>query len=181
MGNLDPFTVLLGLFFLFMLGYIGYFVYNLTRPTVTRKAKLIGKQKKAGMSTAQCTFEFEDGTNEYYDVSLDTYASLAVNDAGYLSTRGLVFWGFRREGEGVQNSTGSSLNTSIPVDQKAHIREALSWAGRSKLFGYTASAPGQGWLRRMLRWISGKLTCVPPNRTSSSGPIEALASCRLKN
>ena len=62
MPNLDPFTVGLGLFVALGLGIAGYFAYNLTRPTVTRKARVTGKHKTAGKSTATCTFEFGDGT-----------------------------------------------------------------------------------------------------------------------
>lgn len=171
MGNLDPFTVMLALFFVFMLGYIGYFIYNLTKPTVTRKAKLIGKQKKAGMSTAQCTFEFEDGTREYYDVSLDTYAALAVNDAGALSTRGLVFWGFRREGEGVQNPSGPSMNASIPEESMARIKEAL-FRGRKieaiRLYRECTGA-GLGEAKATVEQWEAKLRAAEPDQFAEPG------------
>ena len=122
MPDLDLSTVIPVLIVVTLLGIVGYFAYNLTRPTVTRKARVIGKRKSQGSSTAQCTFEFEDGTSEYYDVSLDTYASLTEGDVGDLSTRGLVFWGFRREG-GVP--PGSPVNASIPEEPLARIKEAL--------------------------------------------------------
>jgi hypothetical protein len=104
------------------LGVLARFLYNLAKPTVTRKARVIGKRRLQGVSTATCTFEFEDGTSEYYDVSLDTYASLTEGDVGDLSTRGLVFWGFRRAG-GVP--PGSPVNAAIPEEPLARIKEAL--------------------------------------------------------
>jgi hypothetical protein len=123
MPEINPFNVMLVLFGVLLLGIVGYFVYNLAQPTVTRKARVTGKQKRTGMSTAKCTFEFEDGTQEEFDVSLDTYVSLTPNDVGYLRTRGLVFWGFRREGEGARS--GSPMRESIPEEPLARIKEAL--------------------------------------------------------
>ena len=107
------------------LGVVAYFLYNLAKPTVTRKVMVIGKQKRSGESTPTCTFEFEDGTRQYYNVSLDTYASLSEGDVGYLSTRGLVFWGFRREGDGIQAQAGPSMGASIPEEELTRIKEAL--------------------------------------------------------
>jgi hypothetical protein len=111
-----------GLIAVVLLGVLAHFLYNLAQPTVTRKARVIGKRKTQGSSTAECTFEFEDGTRQYYNVSLDTYASLTEGDVGDLSTRGLVFWGFRREGEGAQ---GSSMSALIPEEPLTRIKEAL--------------------------------------------------------
>jgi hypothetical protein len=105
------------------LGVLAYFLYNLAKPTVTRKARVIGKRKRSGVSTAKCTFEFEDGSREEYDVSLDTYASLTEGDVGELSTRGLVFWGFRREGD--QSPPGPPTSASISEESMAQIKEAL--------------------------------------------------------
>lgn len=107
------------------LGVLAYFLYNLAKPTITRKARVISKRKWSGVSTAKCTFEFGDGTREEYDVWLDTFASLTPNDVGYLSTRGLVFWGFRREGDGIQAPAGPSMGASIPEESMAQIKEAL--------------------------------------------------------
>ena len=123
MPNFGPSTVALVVFAAVLVGILAYFAYNLTRPTVTRKARVTGKRKESGSSTAKCTFEFEDGTREEYDVSLDTYAAVAANDVGYLSTKGLVFWGFRREGDG--GPSGSPTSASIPEEPLARIREAV--------------------------------------------------------
>jgi hypothetical protein len=101
-----------------LLGIAGYFVYNLLKPTVTRRAKVTGKRRFQGVSTAKCTFEFEDGTRDELDVSLDTYASLTEGDEGELKTRGLVFWGFRPDREGPKS-------TSIPEEPLAQIKDAL--------------------------------------------------------
>jgi hypothetical protein len=120
-----PFDVVLVAFVVLTLGIIGYFVYNLTRPTITRKARVTGKHKRTGSSTAECTFEFEDGTSEKFDVWLDTYVSLALNDVGYLSTRGLVFWGFRREGERRRGPSSSPTTAAIPDEPLARIKEAI--------------------------------------------------------
>jgi hypothetical protein len=106
-----------------LLGVLAHFLYNLAKPTVTRKARVIGKRKTQGSSTAECTFEFEDGTRQYYNVSLDTYVSLAEGDVGDLSTRGLVFWGFRREGEAAPS--GPPRGASISEESMAQIKEAL--------------------------------------------------------
>ena len=78
MPHFDPFTVMLVLLVVLVLGIIGYFVYNLVQPKVTRKAKVTSKRKETAMSTAKCTFEFEDGQREEYDVSVDTYVSVAA-------------------------------------------------------------------------------------------------------
>jgi hypothetical protein len=92
---------------------------------VTRKAWVTGKRKTTGVSTAKCTFEFEDGTREEFDVSLDTYVSLTPNDFGYLKTKGSVFWGFQREGEGIRAASSSSISALIPEEPLARIKEAL--------------------------------------------------------
>ena len=118
----DPFFIVCAVV---LLGVLAHFLYNLAKPTVTRKARVIGKRKWSGMSTAKCTFEFEDGTREEYDVSLDTFASLAPNDVGLLRTRGLVFWGFRREGDGIPAPSGPPMGASIPEESMAPIKEAL--------------------------------------------------------
>jgi hypothetical protein len=106
-------------------GVPAHFLYNLAKPTVTRKARVIGKQRRSGESTPRCTFEFEDGTRQYYNVSLDTYASLSEGDVGDLRTRGLVFWGFRREGKGIQTPSGPPIGASIPEESMAQIKEAI--------------------------------------------------------
>ena len=120
---LDIVTVLIGVG---LLGILAYFVYNLLQPTVTRRAKVTGKQKKQGHSTATCTFEFEDGTRDYYDVSLDTYASLAEGDVGELKTRGKVFWGFRPDRDGARKASGLPAGPSIPEESLDQIKEALA-------------------------------------------------------
>ena len=125
MPDLGPFTIAIVFFVVVGLGILGYFVYNLAQPRITRKARVTGKRKEPGVSTAKCTFEFEDGTREEYDVSVDTYVSLAANDVGYLDTRGLLFRGFRREGEGVRGLSGPPMNALIPEESLARIREAL--------------------------------------------------------
>ena len=109
-----------------LLGIAAYFVYNLLQPTITRRAKVTGKQKKQGHSTATCTFVFEDGTSDYYDVSLDTYASLAEGDEGELKTRGKVFWGFRFDRDGARNASGMPPGASIPEESLDQIKDALA-------------------------------------------------------
>lgn len=120
MPDLDGFTVGLVFIGVIVLGIVGYFAYNLSRPTVTRKARVTGKRKEPRSSTAKCTFEFEDGTREEYDVSVGTYVALTPNDVGYLATKGAVFWGFRREGE-----PGPSASRLIPEEPLARIKEAI--------------------------------------------------------
>ena len=80
----------------------GYFLYNLSQPTRTRKAKLVSKwtamnQPGSHQSTYHCTFEFEDGHREEFRVSPVQYGVLAEGDQGELDTKGTLFWDFRRE------------------------------------------------------------------------------------
>jgi hypothetical protein len=123
-NNLPPWLIIVLVpIVVLVLCLIAYFIYSLTQTTVTRKARVTGKQKSTGMSTARCTFEFEDGTSEEYDVSLDTYYSLAPGDVGELNTRGALFWGFRREGAGRPSSSPAS--ESIPEGSLGQIKDAL--------------------------------------------------------
>jgi hypothetical protein len=119
-----PFIAMLAAFVAIGLGVIGYFVYNVTRPTVTRRARVTGKRSVRGSSTQYCTFEFEDGQRQEYTVSLDTFASLTVNDAGYLDTKGTVFWGFRRPP--AAGHPASREGASLCGEPFARIREALA-------------------------------------------------------
>jgi hypothetical protein len=88
----DSFALILVLFAVLALAIVGYFVYNLAQPKVTRKARVTGKRKRIstsrGASGYCCTFEFEDGQRQEYDVSVDTYVSVAANDVGELDTKG---------------------------------------------------------------------------------------------
>ena len=120
MGNLDPTTVVLVLLGVLLLWIVASFVYDLTRPTITRKARVTGKHKTMGKSTYSCTFEFEDGQREEFTISVDTYVALAPGDAGDLDTRGKIFWGFRRESGG-----GPSGPPLIAEEPLARIKDAL--------------------------------------------------------
>ena len=116
MPNADPFTAVLVMVGAVIVGIIGYFGYNLTRTKVTRKARVISKHKEPGMSTATCTFEFEDGRRQEYDVTIDTYGSLSVNEVGYLVTKGAVL--------GIP--TGRlDWRRLIPEEPMTQIKEAL--------------------------------------------------------
>jgi ribosomal protein L7/L12 len=112
-----------------LIAVLGNFVYNLAQPKVTRWARVTGKRK--GMSTRgrsssyHCTFEFEDGQREEYDVSVDTYVSLAANDVGNLDTKGKLFWGFRPERAGARDTSAPAAFAGVSVELLAQIKEAL--------------------------------------------------------
>ena len=142
MGDLSPFTLLLLSFGVIALGLIVFFAYNLSQPKITRKARMIGKNRRSGSSTATCTFEFEDGSQQYYDVSLDTYDALAVGDVGELSTRGLIFRGFRREGDPAPG--GRPHGATIPEDDLPQIREALFRGNKIEAIRLYRNCTGSG-------------------------------------
>jgi Protein of unknown function (DUF2500)/Ribosomal protein L7/L12 C-terminal domain len=132
MDNFDPLFIAAVLFVVLVLGIIGYYLYNLAQPTVTRKARVTGKRKgmsrsgDGGTSGYHCTFEFEDGRRQEYDVSVDMYVSLADGDVGYLDTKGVLFRGFRPEREGGPAPSGPPTSASIPEKPFARIKAALS-------------------------------------------------------
>jgi hypothetical protein len=94
------------LFVVIVLALIGlgvFYLYNLAQVTVTRKVKVVDKRTSMGGGLKvhrlfySCTFEFEDGQREEYNVGKTQYALIAHGDRGELDTKGVLFWGFRRE------------------------------------------------------------------------------------
>jgi hypothetical protein len=103
---------------LFVFVAIGWLVFvwafnrhNLAQKTTSRKAKVVGKDRAALLGVAyHCTFEFEDGQRESYNVHRHQYDSIAEGERGELDTRGALFWDFRRE----TPSESLSPNQSLP-------------------------------------------------------------------
>lgn len=75
---------------------IGYYAYNASQETLTRRAKVVSKRAVTGQNgTAYlCVFEFEDGQRAEYDVG-GKHALILEGDLGELDTKGILFWGFR--------------------------------------------------------------------------------------
>jgi hypothetical protein len=146
MPNLDPFTLVLASFVILALGIMAYFVYNLRQPLVTRRARVTGKRKSmslgGGTGGYVCTFEFEDGRREEFDISVDTYVSLNAGDVGDLDTKGALFWGFRPEGEGIGVRSGLPKNLSIPDEPLRRIKEALFRGQKVKAIGLYRECTG---------------------------------------
>lgn len=173
MPNLDPFTVVLVLFGVLGLGIITYFVYNLTRPKVTRKARVTGKRKGmssrgGGASGYHCTFEFEDGQREEFDVSVDTYVALAPNDVGHLVTKGVLFWGFRREGDGGQAPAWKAV---IPEELLAQITEDLFRGQKIKAIKLYRECTGAGLAeaKAAVDQLEAELRAAEPDKFGGQG------------
>ena len=86
------------------IGIAAFFLYMLAQETVTRKVKVVSKRTSttqgAGQNSPQksclCTFEFEDGQRQEYQVGEGQYGLIAEGDRGELDTKGVLFWDFRR-------------------------------------------------------------------------------------
>jgi hypothetical protein len=137
------------------------------RPTITRKARVTGKHKTTGMSTARCTFEFEAGTREEYDVSVDTYVAITPGDVGYLDTKGGVFWGFRREREGAPSGP-----PTIPEEPLGRIREALFRGQKIEAIRLYREYTGSGLIeaKAAVEQLEARLRAAGPDRLDGGAP-----------
>jgi len=127
----NPVALVMGIIVIIAVGFAAFYIYNLAQPTVTRKARVVGKwtfinqqqETSAGVTTAcHCSFEFEDGQRTEYDVSQVQYAMIAEGDRGELDTKGALFWDFRR-------GTQEPLRSPISDDDVQRLRAAIC-AGR---------------------------------------------------
>lgn len=85
-----------------LIGVVVYTLFNLTKKTVTRRVKVVGKRtststdENGSQTYYHCTFEFEDGQRKEYVIGAQRYKLIAEGDRGDLATKGAFFWDFCR-------------------------------------------------------------------------------------
>jgi hypothetical protein len=167
----DPFTIITAVFVAIAVGVLAYFFYNLGKPTVTRRATVTDKRGEGGTGRGvgkyRCTFEFEDGTREEFNVSIAAYSSLNPGDVGFLKTKGLIFWGFQKEsGEGLGPG-----NLPLIPEAQAQIQAALFRGQKIEAIRLFRECTGAGLAEAKLavEQLEAKLRAAEPDRFAGAG------------
>ena len=94
---MDGFIVLFVVAFIgIVVAVVAHYAYNASQPTVTRKAKVVGKRTVTGQNNQASYLACSSSTaaSGEYAIGANDYALVVAGDTGELDTRGSLFWGF---------------------------------------------------------------------------------------
>ena len=178
MPNFEPFTVMLVLFAALIVGFIGYFVFSLRRPTVTRNARVTGKQKRGGDEHGQVHVRVRGWYTRRVRCIAGHVCFPRTQRRGRPGHRGTLFWGFRpkQRGSGSFEFANDAINSRGVVgrnqgsplprpEDQSHRPVPRVHRGR------VDRGQGRGG-------ATGSRVACMPNRTSSLDLPEARATCR---